>query len=179
MKIPYKPFLRWWLIAAIGVATVVVSAVSGLLEQAYRADATGLINPAIGLITIIMTGWCGLLTWRFSRLANNVQAINPSRLQRIIRDTYNGGFWAVKCTGLGLIGTVAGFIIMFTGEFTQLNLDNPETTVGVLNSIAAGMGTALFTTAVGLLASIFIELQYFNLRQAIRKYDLSLKVDPE
>ena len=61
-----------------------------------------------------------------------------------------------------MIGTVAGFIFMLSTAFATVDVSNVNSLQNVLTKMSAGMGTALYTTAAGLVASAFLKLQYFN-----------------
>ncbi|MDC1257330.1 MotA/TolQ/ExbB proton channel family protein, partial [bacterium] len=60
---------------------------------------------------------------------------------------------------LGMIGTVAGFILMLGGSFSDIDTSNPETLKTALKSMALGMSTALYTTLVGLVCSQLYKVQ--------------------
>jgi len=60
---------------------------------------------------------------------------------------------------LGMIGTVVGFIYMLTTVFIDLNVEDTASVQEALGMMATGMGTALWTTLVGLIASVLLKLQ--------------------
>jgi len=74
-----------------------------------------------------------------------------------------GWFLAETCLALGMIGTVAGFLIMMVSAFSGIDIGNTESMQAALSSMALGMGTALYTTLVGLVSSLFIKSQLVNL----------------
>jgi biopolymer transport protein ExbB/TolQ len=74
-----------------------------------------------------------------------------------------GWFLAETCLALGMIGTVAGFLIMLLSAFGSMDIGNTESMQEALSSMALGMGTALYTTLVGLVSSLFIKVQLVNL----------------
>jgi biopolymer transport protein ExbB/TolQ len=74
-----------------------------------------------------------------------------------------GWFLAETCLALGMIGTVAGFLIMLVSAFADINIGDTESMQTALASMALGMGTALYTTLVGLVSSLFIKSQLVNL----------------
>ena len=65
-------------------------------------------------------------------------------------------FVSEACQGLGLLGTVIGFIIMLSVG-TQLSTGNA---VEILNQMLVGSATAMWTTLTGIIASLFIRWQY-------------------
>ena len=71
---------------------------------------------------------------------------------------------------IGMIGTVIGFISML-GGFSSLDVNNAETVQGLIKELGSGMSTALYTTLVGLVCSVFLKIQYFNLAQGIESVE--------
>ncbi len=63
---------------------------------------------------------------------------------------------------LGLIGTIIGFILMLNSVSNTETLDVDSMQL-VLKQMSAGMGTALFTTLVGMMGSVLLGLQYLML----------------
>jgi biopolymer transport protein ExbB/TolQ len=59
----------------------------------------------------------------------------------------------------GLIGTVAGFLLMFSSAFDNLDVGNIENVQEVISSMALGMSTALCTTLAGLVGSVLTKIQ--------------------
>ena len=60
---------------------------------------------------------------------------------------------------LGMIGTVIGFIYTLSGSFTNLDPTNLDSFREVLVHMSSGIGTALWTTLVGLVFSLNLKLQ--------------------
>ena len=71
---------------------------------------------------------------------------------------------------IGMIGTVIGFISMLSG-FSGLDVDNAETVQDLIKQLGQGMSTALYTTLVGLVCSVLLKIQYFNLNQGIESIE--------
>lgn len=68
-------------------------------------------------------------------------------------------FASNTCVDLGLIGTVIGFIYLFSETFTALDITNPDDAKKVILSIATGMSTALLTTLFGMGAKVLLQVQ--------------------
>jgi hypothetical protein len=77
-----------------------------------------------------------------------------------------GWFLAEVCLALGMIGTVTGFLIMLVSAFEGIDVSNISTVQNSLAQMASGMGTALYTTLVGLVSSLFIKFQLVNLENS-------------
>ena len=73
--------------------------------------------------------------------------------------------WFVSETqlGLGMVGTLVGFIIMFSGAFSGVvSTENIKT---IITSIATGVGTAIWTTWVGLSSGLIIKALLVDLEK--------------
>ncbi len=68
-------------------------------------------------------------------------------------------FIAGSCTKLGLLGTVGGLMIMMSANFSDIG--NPDVNVieGVITAMISGMGTAMLTTLIGIMAAMMLEMQ--------------------
>ena len=75
-----------------------------------------------------------------------------------------GWFLADVMIKLGLLGTIVGFVMMLGSVGAVTNFD-ATTMQGVLRQMSSGMGTALYTTFVGLVCSILTTFQYYLLDQ--------------
>ena len=62
---------------------------------------------------------------------------------------------------MGMVGTVIGFILAFS-NFTELDVTNIESMRLVLRTMATGIGTALWTTLIGLVCNTLLKLQLIN-----------------
>jgi hypothetical protein len=60
---------------------------------------------------------------------------------------------------LGMIGTVAGFLIMMGDNFSNINAADPATIQKTIQTVGTGMGTILVTTLMGLVSSLLLKLQ--------------------
>jgi MotA/TolQ/ExbB proton channel family len=67
-------------------------------------------------------------------------------------------FVAALCQLLGLIGTVAGFLIVLTGGFANVNTADQASVQHLLSRVAEGSATALVSTFTGVVASVLISL---------------------
>lgn len=77
-----------------------------------------------------------------------------------------GWFLVDLAIRLGLLGTIIGFILIFT-SLSSISLDGAEGLGALLVAMSGGMGTALLTTLSGLIGASFLSVQYLILgRQA-------------
>jgi len=62
--------------------------------------------------------------------------------------------------GLGMLGTVIGFIMMTTA-FAGIDISNVDNIKQLFSISTQGMSTALYTTAAGLMSSLSIRVSYY------------------
>ena len=60
---------------------------------------------------------------------------------------------------LGMIGTVAGFLLMLGSAFQDLDVKDVSNVQEAIADMAVGMSTALSTTLMGLICSVLTKLQ--------------------
>ncbi len=70
-----------------------------------------------------------------------------------------GWFLADVMLKLGLLGTIIGFILML-GSVAETSSLDANTMQKILRQMSVGMGTALYTTLAGLLASVTLAAQF-------------------
>ena len=61
---------------------------------------------------------------------------------------------------LGMLGTVIGFIAM-TSSFSNIDFSNVENVKEIFELATVGMGTALWTTSIGLVSSITLRAAHY------------------
>lgn len=79
-----------------------------------------------------------------------------------------GGFWGDVLIRLGLIGTIVGFILMLQSFVSGPN-PSDENIQALLITMSKGMGTALYTTFAGLVASTLLALQQQLLGRTVER----------
>ena len=168
----YSSWLRWWLFVILTGVGLIISFSVGWLSMIYNSDVTKL-SVVIGVIYVVMTIWIGMSTYQASKLESGSE-----KLKKLNREQKVSWFVAAMFLSLGMIGTLVGFIIMLKDGFSNMDVSNAATMQKVMSSIAVGMGTALYTTLVGLIAGIGIRIQAFNLQYHLdslepddRRYD--------
>lgn len=87
-----------------------------------------------------------------------------------------GWFLVDLAIRLGLLGTIIGFILIFT-SLSTISLDGAEGLGALLVAMSGGMGTALLTTLSGLIGASFLSVQYLILgRQAEHQIGLLIRL---
>ena len=143
MKIT-KPFLLWWIqIVTICFASFFIYSFKWF-EALYDADQTK-ISFLIIIVFLGATLTVGVLSYK--TLPN--------------RNVLSNYVWFSSETmvTLGLIGTVAGFLLMLSSAFDNLDVQNVENVQEVITDMSLGMSTALCTTLVGLVSSVLTKIQ--------------------
>lgn len=80
-----------------------------------------------------------------------------------LRSPVDTGWFLVDTTvRLGLLGTIVGFILIFT-SLGDVSIDGAEGLRELLVAMSGGMGTALFTTLAGLVGATLLAVQYLVL----------------
>ena len=140
---------KWYLILCLETLVLAIALYFGFHEQLWEKDQTKLsfLIISMWMITSAFIGWLHTLEDR----------------TRVEKDTKSAWYMAESCLTIGMIGTVAGFLLMLGAAFGNIDVSNTETLQAALSSMAVGMSTALYTTLVGLVASLFIKSQLINL----------------
>ena len=116
----------------------------GWFEKLYDSDQTK-ISFIIIIIFIAASIATGFLSFRSEYVYNKI----------------SNYIWFASETmvTLGLIGTVAGFLLMLSSAFDNLDVSNVENVQKVISNMALGMSTALCTTLSGLIGSVLTKIQ--------------------
>jgi len=143
-------FLRWWLFFCLSILVAVVCHYFGFFYELYNKDITKLSFVIIAVYTLSSL-YVGRLTYNQRKGKSYSTGLNIS------------WFSSEAMLSLGMIGTVAGFILMLGESFESIDTANPESLKTALRSMALGMSTALYTTLTGLILSQALKIQLINL----------------
>ena len=147
--------LKWLLIFTSSLAALFVCAALGLVRGLWAVDSTK-ISFVILALYMVVSPFVGWLT-----AGAPIQAVADYR--RACR------FVPELMLGLGMLGTVIGFLMMLGLAFDGLDPANLQAMKTALTSMASGMSTALTTTLVGLACALLLQLQLVNLDVARRR----------
>lgn len=151
-------FLKWWLYLSLIVLGTVTAGYFGLFGKVNEADTTKISFLIYGLF-VIYTVLTGINTKKAGEPGANID--NLCRFDR------RGHFISSLMMGLGLIGTVIGFILMSDVSFADLKMDNITSMKDALANMGAGISTALYTTAVGQVCGWALRLQLFEFSEKV------------
>jgi MotA/TolQ/ExbB proton channel family len=154
----YSILLRWWLFFAIASVGTVALFLSGVMQKVNQADVTKISFLIYGVFTIF-TIRTGIDTYHLCR----EDKVTERHISKYYKKSDIGWFVSDTLLTLGMIGTVAGFIFMLDSSFSKMDPQNVISMQGVLAKMGTGMSTALYTTAAGLVCSLLLKLQMYNL----------------
>lgn len=143
-------FLRWWLFFCLSILVTGACHYFGFFNELYEKDVTKLSFVIIA-VYILSSLYIGVLTYKQNNGNEYRSGLNVS------------WFLSEALLSLGMIGTVAGFILMLGESFDSIDTANPESLKSALSAMALGMSTALYTTLVGLILSQALKIQIVNL----------------
>ena len=133
-----KPFYIWW-VTNLAVATGVFWAYhQGIIQKIWYDDVT-MITSALAILYVITTGLIGYIAYTKDYASKLVDAC---------------WFLSEQMLALGMLGTVIGFIYLLSSGITSASVTDPTSLAGLLANMSVGLGIALYTNAVGILASL-------------------------
>ncbi len=139
-------FKKWWIQFCLIIFAAAMIYDIGWWKLLYEADQTKISFLILGIFTlaVLAVGWLSKQTVDYLRY-----------------DTISTYVWYSTETmiTLGMIGTVAGFLLMLDGAFVGLNVEDHEAVKNVISKLALGMSTSLVTTLVGLVCSTIVKTQ--------------------
>lgn len=151
-------FKRWFLMVVLVTVAGVALYHFGVVQDIFETDISRL-SSVIMVLYIIGTALTGFSSYR----VGTHHTLTHNTEHRL----YIGWFISEAMMVLGLAGTVIGFIVLFNGNFEGVSFDDPETIKEIIIAIASGMGVALYTTLVGIFASLLLKMQLVSIEVAI------------
>ena len=137
--------LKWWVQFISIIFASIIAWQLGWWHALYDADLTkiSLFILTIFLFTTLTTGY-------MSSKPNNPKARHLGNYV---------WFGSEAMITLGMIGTVAGFLLMLGSAFADLDVKNISNVQSAIADMAVGMSTALSTTLMGLICSVLTKAQ--------------------
>ncbi len=155
--------LRWWLVFMLINVGMVVMFSTGMVDIINEVDFTK-ISFLIYTVFYVFSVRNGIHTYKLSKK----ETITESDIDEYSRKSEVGWFVADALLTLGMIGTVVGFIYMLST--IGLTTVSAATIPIVLAKMSTGMSTALYTTATGLICSLLLKIQLFDLSNYLDKF---------
>lgn len=138
--VKYKNFLQWWLLIVLISLGGYALCRYGVFDLIIETDITKITF----IIIALFIGFSGKIGYEIFQLCK--KGYGDYNITPILR-------WTDRLPVLGIIGTVIGLIYLFSSA--EIGYSN--TTI-----ILKGMGTALYTTAAGLICKLLLDLQADN-----------------
>jgi len=157
-----KYFLNWWIMFCLICVGSVAAVCLNVFHMTNAADVTKISFVIYGLF-LIFTVRTGVLTYRHSRCKN----FSEDELDKFSSGHEISWFVSDILLTLGMIGTIVGYIYMIQVGFAAMDPANIQSMHGALKSMALGWGTALYTTAAGLICGLALKLQLFNVTRQL------------
>ena len=194
----YRLLLRFIAINAIGVALLIAAMVEGWPGALLAADATGLVRVIVATF-LVGLAWCtgevaqvsgelnalalrqppaGSIARRFlDRLRRAAPGARGS-VEAALRERLAGRLVPIRQLAamlvlLGLIGTVAGFVIALSG-IEPAQAADVASVAPMIARLIEGLGVALHTTLVGAVLNIWLVLDYRVLEAGMARLHVGL-----
>jgi hypothetical protein len=133
---------KWYFVFNVGVLALIFGQYQyNLMSTLYEADST--------LLTFFILG--------ITLLTSVVMGVKSGK----IKDEENNMFWFVSdaVLSLGMVGTLFGFLLVLGSAFMEIDTSSTESMTKAIAVLASGMSTALVTSLVGLVSSLWLKLQ--------------------
>ena len=127
------PLLRWWLFVVVMVLAAFGAFQTGIVDEVYKVDVTGLSFLIMGILTV-MSIKCGMDTLKLT----SYDVITEKDINESYSKAELGWFVSDLCLTLGMIGTVAGFIYMLSSSFANIDVSNVSSLQNVLAHMSVG-----------------------------------------
>ena len=149
-------FLQWFVLC-LGYAVITFfAAYYGVFQQVWTVDVTHLTS-VIAMMFIAACGYLGAASWRY----DNPWLKQDKRFAQAVADTNIGRAAAYLVTLLGLLGTVIGLTIQVRA-MASIDLSNAQHALQFVVAVLSGLGTALYATGCGIVASFGITVSRFT-----------------
>lgn len=139
-------FIKWFIIFAAIIASLVIASFSGVLSLVWRSDISH-ISSVIGVLFVGGSLLAGKVAYTSSdNGGHSLTNLNKRRMNVL-------EFLADVFFLMGLAGTIIGFCFMM-----QDTLQGTDVTQ-IIGKLKAGSSTKLYTTLAGITASALLRLQ--------------------
>jgi hypothetical protein len=137
MKI-VKPFYIWWITVLITLTGVFWAYYHGIIEKIWHDDVT-MITTFLAIIFVLTMALIGYVSYTKDFTNKIVDAC---------------WFLSEQMLAIGMLGTVIGFIYLLSSGISSASVTDPTSLANLLANMSVGLGIALYTNAVGILASL-------------------------
>lgn len=119
---------------------------------------TGLLGLVLGQYLFGLTGL--LLEADSTYLSFVIIAISLiATSTMLVKQTDTHWFASDAVLSIGMVGTLFGFLLVLGQSFGDIDTSSVESMTQAISTLASGMSTALVTSLVGLVASLWLKMQ--------------------
>jgi len=133
-----KPFYIWWITNLAVASGVFWAYYQGIIEKIWYDDVT-MITSVLAILYLATTAMIGYVAYTKNYASKIVDAC---------------WFLSEQMLALGMLGTVIGFIYLLSSGISSASVTDPTSLATLLANMSVGLGIALYTNAVGILASL-------------------------
>ena len=133
-----KPLYIWWVTNLAVASGVYWAYYTGIIATIWHDDIT-MITSALAAMYVLTTAMIGYI------------AYTKDFSNKIVDACW---FVSEQMLALGMLGTVVGFIYLLSSGLASAKVTDPTSLATLLAHMSVGLGIALYTNAVGILASL-------------------------
>lgn len=132
----------WWFVVNTGLLALVIGQVKfNLTQLLLEADSTYLTFLILGIAIV-------------------------TSVSMYFKQTDVHWFASDAVLSIGMVGTLFGFLMVLGQSFSEIDTSSVESMTQAISTLATGMSTALVTSLVGLVASLWLKLQLVILEES-------------
>lgn len=158
MSVSNYPFYTWFITTCLCLTGAFWTYKTGIFSLIYSADITG--------ISLLITIFLPLFILWMGSVAYKIQYDHFYPGSSFFPDIDIAWFGKGMAIHLGITGTAIGLIHMLSTLIISANTGGTVDILPLLSKMSQGMGIALWTTCVGLVASAVIWLQAFLIERS-------------
>lgn len=132
----------WWFVVNTGLLALVIGQVKfNLTQLLLEADSTYLTFLILGIAIV-------------------------TSVSMYFKQTDVHWFASDAVLSIGMVGTLFGFLMVLGQSFSEIDTSSVESMTQAISTLATGMSTALVTSLVGLVSSLWLKLQLVILEES-------------
>lgn len=142
-------FWKWWTLFVLAcVSAILLHSTYDIGGQIIEKDPTR-ISLLIIAIIVYFTCYIGYCNYKIQ-----------FKKEVISKRNFEFPWFATEAVlGLGMVGTLIGFMMVLSTSFQTVDTASTEEMKHLLGDLSTGIGVALVTTLAGLIGSLYLKLQ--------------------
>lgn len=151
-------FLRWWIIFCLSIFGGIGLYFLDFYSYLWDMDLSKLSFIIISIFVVVSLR-LGQLHYKLTKGVFPRYSLKPLKEFSDIM------------LGLGLVGTLFGFSWVLINSFVGIDISDTDQIKSAMGQIGSGMGTAVYTSLVGMTSSIITRIQIINLESGYDRKD--------